>query len=84
MSEPRYFLLRLDGGRQVDVVADDVVLRDRTCGQWDEGWVVWHEPTDEEWFLSETGDVYALGTSRVVGVCDLQAAEYARFCEVYG
>lgn len=54
----------------MQATVDERVYPDRTCGQWEAGWVVFHpRDHDREWFLSETGQVYAIGTDESIGVC---------------
>lgn len=74
--------ITLVDGESVEVVVDDLVYPDRTCGQYDQGALVWNEVTDREWFLSITGDLWDVGTDYdVVGTCAVIAAQYKAQCE---
>lgn len=46
-------------GRTDVLTVDEVIFPDRTCGQWDGGWLVFRESSpEEEYFISGAGRVY--------------------------
>lgn len=64
---------------------EDRVLPDRIIGQYDIGWVIYDDSSNEDdvdapcWFLSDDGIVYDYGTSDAVGKCEVAKQEFNEY-----
>lgn len=80
-------------GKTIELEMDERVYPDRTCGQYEGGWLCFdpaHPEIDERtWFVSDEGTVYVYATDVAVGYApDIKAAfdraeAYAAHCEGY-
>lgn len=73
-------------GRQDTLRVDEVVYPDRTCGQWEGGWLVFRpgqedDPDGELYFISETGVVWIYASELEVGTAPAIVASYERELE---
>lgn len=55
-------------GGEDELFIEERVYSDRSCGQYESGWVAFRSETDDEdYFISDEGIVYVHGTSDEVG-----------------
>ena len=62
----------------VECVVEERVYTDRSAGQYEPGWAVYHPVTTFDYFVSQSGEVYAWGTGTVVGNAPVITAESER------
>ena len=67
-----------DGEQGVNCPVEERVYADRSCGQYESGWAVYNPHDFIDYFVSQSGEVYAWGTGNIVGDAPVISAEADR------
>ena len=69
MNEEQTVQAKWNSGGENELVLDERIYPDRSCGQYDAGWIAFHRFNDKvDYFITTDGRVYLHGTSEQIGV----------------
>ena len=68
-EEPKTVQVKWTKGGENELILDEHVYPDRSCGQYEAGWIAFHQFNDKvSYFVATTGEVYLHGTSEQIGI----------------